>query len=236
MAIEYEGVIMTVDPDSGEEMEIYPTVKVDSTVSIVGKPADAGSVRQIVVDAMNEAKTSVEVDTTLSVSGKPADSKTVGDKLKTLEEKDTVSPNEMNVAIENVTNKLSHVGMIIHTTTLDTMEKVIAIYGGTAWEKIEGMFLLGQSADYEINTTGGEAEHTLTVDEMPSHTHIQNAHSHTYSTFNKDGSASSSSGAGKTAVTKNTSSVTATNQNTGGSQPHNNMPPYKVVYIWERTE
>lgn len=21
----------------------------------------------------------------------------------------------------------------------------------------------------------------------------------------------------------------------GGSQPHNNMPPYKSVYIWERT-
>ena len=26
-----------------------------------------------------------------------------------------------------------------------------------------------------------------------------------------------------------------TSKATGGSQPHNNMPPYKSVYIWERT-
>ena len=30
-------------------------------------------------------------------------------------------------------------------------------------------------------------------------------------------------------------STTATNQNTGGSASHNNMPPYLVVFMWKRT-
>lgn len=29
--------------------------------------------------------------------------------------------------------------------------------------------------------------------------------------------------------------TTATNQNTGGSQAHDNMPPYLAVYVWKRT-
>lgn len=74
--------------------------------------------------------------------------------------------------------ELSHIGMIIHSTTLDTMEKVIEIYGGTIWYKIEGMFLLGQSSTYAVNSTGGEASHTLSSTEMPSHTHTEPSHTH----------------------------------------------------------
>ena len=74
--------------------------------------------------------------------------------------------------------KFSHVGMIIHSTTLDTMEKVIEIYGGTSWSKIEGMFLLGQSSAYAVNSTGGEATHSLSSTEMPSHTHTGPSHTH----------------------------------------------------------
>lgn len=49
----------------------------------------------------------------------------------------------------------SYVGMVIHSTTLDTQQKVIEQYGGTTWVKIEGRFLLGQSSSYAINSTGG---------------------------------------------------------------------------------
>lgn len=42
---------------------------------------------------------------------------------------------------------------------------------GDTWAKIESRFLLGQSSSYAIGSTGGEATHTLTVKEMPSHNH-----------------------------------------------------------------
>ena len=45
------------------------------------------------------------------------------------------------------------------------------LFGGT-WAKIEGQFLLGSSTTYPLGSTGGEATHTLTTAEMPSHSHV----------------------------------------------------------------
>jgi microcystin-dependent protein len=45
------------------------------------------------------------------------------------------------------------------------------MFGGT-WTRIVDRFLLGgSSVSYEIGSTGGEAEHTLSIYEMPKHTH-----------------------------------------------------------------
>lgn len=133
---------------------------------------------------------------------------------------------------------LSHVGMIIHSTTLDTEAKVKAIYGSnTSWSKIEGRFLLGQSSSYAINSTGGEATHTLTVLEMPAHQHQQSVEIAGY-----DGWATRTTSymqyAGYANPGNRHSAVANATINTvsaGGSKAHNNMPPYKTVYIWERT-
>lgn len=78
----------------------------------------------------------------------------------------------LNQSLDNIQ---SHVGMIIQSTTLDTEAKVIAIYGGTKWTKIEGRFLLGASSAYKVNSTGGAATHNISVREMPSHAHSVNA-------------------------------------------------------------
>ena len=127
--------------------------------------------------------------------------------------------------------QMSYVGMIIHSTTFDTEAKVKAFYGGTKWVKIEGRFLLGQSSSYAINSKGGEATHTLTVAELPSHKHslgipvMQVAGD--YGCVQAQGSISNS--------TASNSKMTETN-NTGSGTAHNNMPPYKTVYIWERTQ
>lgn len=44
MAItEYEGVLTHVD-DAGNELQMYPDVKTDTTLSVSGKPADAAEV------------------------------------------------------------------------------------------------------------------------------------------------------------------------------------------------
>jgi len=171
--------------------------------------------------------------------------------------------------LDNIDMKnLSHVGMIIHTTTLDTMEKVIELYGGTTWEKIEGRFLLGVSASHAINTTGGEESHTLTLTEIPSHNHSipalsgtaasDGAHTHSvwgqgYYGFCRDNNApniacqawrqqttdTAYTIGGTNSAGAHTHKVTTTASTTGakgGSSAHNNMPPFKTVYIWERTE
>ena len=53
------------------------------------------------------------------------------------------------------------------------------LFGGT-WEQIKDTFLLSAGDTYNAGTTGGEAEHTLTTSEMPSHNHsfTGTAHSH----------------------------------------------------------
>ena len=68
------------------------------------------------------------------------------------------------------------------TITLDDVYPVGSIYmsvnsispatlfGGT-WQKIEDKFLLASGPSYSNGATGGEAEHTLTIAEMPTHYH-----------------------------------------------------------------
>lgn len=98
------------------------------------------------------------------------------------------------------------------------------LFGGT-WERIEDRFLYGASTDYPLGSTGGEKEVTLTVAQMPSHNHRFQAQweagraTGVYWTYNAD---------------KNTGVHYTTN--TGGNQPHNNMPPYLAVYIWKRIQ
>jgi len=90
--------------------------------------------------------------------------------------------------------------------------------------------------------TAGEERHTLTVAEMPSHTHIQNAHNHAIKMVNPDNTGTLSTqqlqygrpnGTGYTSE-NSTVGTTATNQNTGGGLPHDNIPPTISVLLWRR--
>lgn len=66
-------------------------------------------------------------------------------------------------------NKLSFFPVgAIYISTQDTSPS--QLFGGV-WEKIEGVFLLGSSSSYTNGSTGGEATHTLSLEEIPSHSH-----------------------------------------------------------------
>ena len=103
------------------------------------------------------------------------------------------------------------------------------LFSGTAWEKLEGRFLLGSSSTYANGATGGEATHALTIDEMPEHRHsiaYPNAGG-PYGDANI--SYPESSGTEKTWLAE-----MCKTQSAGGSAAHNNMPPYLVVNMWKR--
>ena len=105
---------------------------------------------------------------------------------------------------------------------------------GTGWYKtpnLQGCFLLPSSAEYSVNTTGGEKEHTLTVDEMPAHAHAFQSPMLAFTSTPPSGQstvqlAGTSSSAGWMGTDAIGEPATAS---TGGGQPHNNMPPYYVV-------
>lgn len=96
------------------------------------------------------------------------------------------------------------------------------LFGGT-WVRIENAFLWAIDEKGRIGITGGEVEHTLTVDELPSHSHT------TYRTMT--GKSDSEIYIPSQSGTASGVETTAT----GGGKPHNNMPPFIQVSAWRRT-
>lgn len=115
------------------------------------------------------------------------------------------------------------------------------ILGFGTWVRVEGRFLLaagspdantdnrfgsmsGTSWTIAAGSKGGQDYHSLTVLEMPSHTHGN------VRTYSRDGTGNISPG--ESAGGDGSSEFTSA---TGGGEAHNNMPPYIAVYIWQRT-
>lgn len=105
-----------------------------------------------------------------------------------------------------------------------------SLFGGT-WEQVKDMFLLAAGDTYAAGSTGGEAEHTLTVDEMPSHNHTM-TRPQWYRT--ETGIATGDIMYGINNKTVASYADVSCIQNTGNNEPHNNMPPYISVYVWKR--
>lgn len=118
------------------------------------------------------------------------------------------------------------------------------MFGGT-WERIKDTFLLASGTFYAAGISGGEATHTLTVSEMPSHTHTQLGISADDANtspirqeFQNDGNAvwnTNTSCSNDKVYRRSRINVDGATGSKGGSSAHNNMPPYLAVYMWKRT-
>lgn len=113
--------------------------------------------------------------------------------------------------------------------SVDSAFDPAATFGGT-WSKFsQGRMLVGlddsATPDTDFDTVGEEngfKTHTLTTNEMPSHTH----------SFTQE----NTQGSGTPGASNGTSSFSTVNtSSTGGGAAHNNMPPYLVVCMWKRT-
>lgn len=131
------------------------------------------------------------------------------------------------------------------------------LFGGT-WEQIKGRFLVAVGALEENNSTwfgtvsagdvncpagekGGEAWHTLTVNQMPSHDHRSmrwGGPSGNETGYFGVNAGSETSGRQANWYFNYASGAAQAYFKTGfsgGSAAHNNMPPYLAVYMWKRT-
>lgn len=144
-------------------------------------------------------------------------------------------------------------------TTFDTMftQKMLSIYpigaiymsvsstspaslfGGT-WEQIQNRFLLAAGSSYAAGNTGGEATHTLTESEMPSHTHALRANTswgenEALAPWAQYFGSNILYDVGASGGTITRSYYAEVAQPVGSGAAHNNMPPYLVIYVWKRT-
>ena len=85
-------------------------------------------------------------------------------------------------------------------------------------------FVLGAGGTYASGDVGGEAEHTLTVEEIPSHSHTYKRHE-----FDRNDTDPETGEDVYGANNKTLAAHTGSTDMTGGNQAHNNMPPYYAL-------
>ena len=133
----------------------------------------------------------------------------------------TLKINNQNII--DIIYPIGSIYMSVNATNPETL------FGGT-WTQLKDRFLLGAGSTYTNGSTGGEASHTLTVNEIPSHSHGH------YVTVSSGGSLSANCDYDSYVSGKaRKSSQNVSTDTTGGGNSHNNMPPYLAVYMWKRT-
>ncbi len=184
---------------------------------IVLKPSTLWA--DLVSEAISSGGASVTIGTTPPVA--PEEGDLWGDT-------NTASP--YSILVQEVGNVLFPIGAI-YTATVATNPSTLLGFG--TWVAFgAGRVMVGKAPSGTFVTagaTGGAETHTLTTGEMPAHKHNLQiaALSMLNQPVNDDDLA-----AGNAAPSVNGGTAMS---NTGGGGAHNNLQPYVVVYMWERT-
>lgn len=106
-------------------------------------------------------------------------------------------------------------------------------WGGRWVKTAKGRCLIGANDTYPLGSTGGEAENTLTENELPPHTHT------IYNQETSDSHAPNPQNSQMVLANGYVNTAkrywTGLTNPKGNGQPFSNMQPYLAVYIWERT-
>lgn len=203
---------------------ILPKVQILDTISDEAKMLieQNGEINRFAVTNLGGGDISINLEDTIYGNANPINADTLDGKSENMLSVANANTLE-GYSVQSLFDKIYPVGSIYMAVNAVSPA---TLFGGT-WEALEGKFLLGASSNYSAGSIGGEAEHTLTVDEIPSHTHDVKRYT---------------SGGELTGNALDTAvNIAGTIDNaygamaTGGSQPHNNMPPYLAVYMWKRT-
>ena len=92
--------------------------------------------------------------------------------------------------------------------------------GSKGTPDLQDKFVLCAGSAHSIGATGGEAEHVLTIAEMPSHTHSAVGH---------ETPSESTEGPYFSTTPRTTKTTAPVTKSAGADQAHNNMPPYYTL-------
>lgn len=151
-----------------------------------------------------------------------------------------------NTTSSNMFLKVYPVGSIYISTSSENPGN---IYGGTWEEYGKGRTLVGvDSSDSDFSTVeklGGEKTHTLTIDEMPSHNHVERMFLDQsgyfevkpagYAYYKYSTQSSNVIGWTNTQISNINYWRIGDTEDKGGSQAHNILQPYITTYMWKRT-
>lgn len=221
-----------------EKLDTIPIFDINDNGNVYNDNSDVLTYGHI-VDSLN----SDAVDKVLSAKqGKVLKNSIDNIDFSPLENSISSLENELEESINNLDTKITE----FQDTFLNLVYPVGAIYlslsntnpgtlfGGT-WEQLKDRFLLGAGNSYSAGGTGGEATHTLTVNEMPSHKHTM-TRQQWYSADTIYATSAGTIFSWKSSSGGTTSAGYRGNDmdRTGGGAAHNNMPPYLTVYMWKR--
>lgn len=225
--VKSEGVRVVVKPTGANTGAVTLNVNstgVSSVVSQVGVALSAGQISgsSHYLDLMWDATSSYWVLLNPNPAASVATAITSDGNTPSLST--NISAQEIRTLIGSVSFLDIYPEGCIYTTV--TAGNPSALFGGTWVEFGKGKVLVGfNSAETEFNPvehTDGVKEVTLTELQIPEH-----SHSYTLEDPRGVGGLGSENG--------NSSFSTPETGNTGGGQPHTNLQPYIVVYMWKRT-